>query len=338
MSIKITCKTPSTGKPINILVSDVPAEYTTIAEAPYYSVPDASNRYPVRDPDFSTNSNGLREGEIFFVTPLSVRNKSTEAKEFAVRIVSESTFSSPISDIAIDSNVVEFSKIVIPAGDTAMIPLQGRSLYKRDITPRIVPASIAANTALVADIESSSLIELNSSQIVLDMWDELSTAVDPDTGHTYATALVGFEDKSKRDAAILLDAIHLVVQNGVEKPVLDFARALFFQPSASSSNVESYIPDSMRSAIVYSWDFMDAEIQNLSGMTTTSKTIVSKLVGALKETFNGTYTTSDLAVSPGDLLQVKGESIDTFDIWISGEEKPSNEHVGISSIKTSYTV
>lgn len=121
MSIKITCRTPSTGKPINVLLADVPNTYTTIAEPPYYSVPDTSQKFPVRDSEYPDNSRALREGEIFFVTPLSARNKTTSDCDLEVRIVTE------------NSVTIEFSKVTIPAGDTALIPLQGRSLFKRNI-------------------------------------------------------------------------------------------------------------------------------------------------------------------------------------------------------------
>jgi hypothetical protein len=115
---RITCRTPSTGKPIRFSLNDVGTQFTTIAEAPDFSVPDTSNKYPVRDPLDSTR--GIRPGEIFFLTPLSVKNKDTVTRWVEVQLLQE------------DGVTIEFAKILIPKGDTAFVPLQGRSIFKRD--------------------------------------------------------------------------------------------------------------------------------------------------------------------------------------------------------------
>lgn len=114
---RITCRTPSTGKPLRIIQADVANTYVTIAEAPDFSVPDTSNKFPDRDPTDSTRA--IRPGEVFFLTPLAARNKSAETRWFQARLVTE------------DSDIIEIAKVEVPAGDTAYIPLQGRSLLKR---------------------------------------------------------------------------------------------------------------------------------------------------------------------------------------------------------------
>jgi hypothetical protein len=114
---RITCRTPSTGKPLRIIQADVANTYVTIAEAPDFSVPDASNKFPDRDPIDATRA--IRPGEVFFLTPLAARNKSAETRWFQARLVTE------------DSDIIEIAKVEVPAGDTAYIPLQGRSLLKR---------------------------------------------------------------------------------------------------------------------------------------------------------------------------------------------------------------
>lgn len=312
MSIKITCKTPSTGKPLNILLSDVPATFTTIAESPYYSIPDASVKYPVRDPKYPDNSRALREGEIFFVTPLSVRNKGTESKEIEVRIVTEPQTSTEVSKI------VEFSKIVVPAGDTALIPLQGRSLFKRDISLKIVATETSAT--LSVETASARLVETNISTIVDNMWSDLV-----DNG--YVTGWSS-EDQvaTRRDAAILLNCIKSVLLTAAERPMLDFARALY------DSTGTSYIQSDKKDAFLYSWDFINTAVNAITGMSSSAKTIVTELITALKATVNASSHTLDVTV--GDILQVRAESANIFDVWISGEEKPSNEHVGVISIIT----
>lgn len=127
MSInRIVCRTPSTGKPIFASLPDVPDTFTEIISAPDFSVPDTSNRFPDRDPN--DTSRAIRSGEVFVLTPLAVRNKDTVTRKLEVRVVQE------------DSTVLEFGEIEVPAKDTALVPLQGRSLTKRD------PASTTGDT------------------------------------------------------------------------------------------------------------------------------------------------------------------------------------------------
>jgi hypothetical protein len=117
---RIYCRTPSTGYPVNLVLVDVPATLTTIpgADAPDYSVPDASNQYEVRDPIDPTRA--ILPGQIFFLTPLSVVNKTNNQESLTVILLQE------------DGTSVNFGTAVVPAGDTAYIPLNGRSLLKRD--------------------------------------------------------------------------------------------------------------------------------------------------------------------------------------------------------------
>lgn len=114
---RITCRTPSTGKSIKITLSNVPAIYTTIAEAVDFSLPDTSNKFEERDPVDTTRA--IRPGELFFLTPLSAKNKDTVTRWIDALLITEEGFS------------IELGRIEVPAGDTAFIPVQGRSLLKR---------------------------------------------------------------------------------------------------------------------------------------------------------------------------------------------------------------
>ena len=116
---RITTRTPSTGKPLSINLQDVPTTFTTLYEAPDFSVPDASERFDFRDP--ADASRAIRPGEVFFLTPLAIRNKSVNDAYVEVRIVLE------------DDTEIEFGKLTVPAEDTGFIPLQGRSILKRDL-------------------------------------------------------------------------------------------------------------------------------------------------------------------------------------------------------------
>lgn len=115
---RITCRTPSTGKPISVRASNVGITFSTIAEAPDFSIPDASGKFPVRDPVDSGRA--IRPGELFFLTPLSARNKSASTVWIETQLVTEANVE------------INFGRMSVPAGDTVYIPLQGRSLLKRD--------------------------------------------------------------------------------------------------------------------------------------------------------------------------------------------------------------
>ena len=117
---RITCRTPSTGRPIRVSLADVGTSYTTIAEAPDFSVPDPSNVYTIRDPLDETRT--IRPGEIFFLTPMSAKNKSATSAWIDTALLTE------------DGIVIELGRVEVPAGDTVFIPVQGRSLFKRDYT------------------------------------------------------------------------------------------------------------------------------------------------------------------------------------------------------------
>lgn len=114
---RITCKTPSSAKPIMVTVVNLGTGWTTVAEAPDFSVPDTSNSFPDRDPEDSNRA--IRPGEVYFVTPMAARNKTTSTTWVEVKLLTESGVT------------VEFGKTFVPGGETSLIPLQGRSLLKR---------------------------------------------------------------------------------------------------------------------------------------------------------------------------------------------------------------
>lgn len=114
---RIVCRTPSTGKPLRIAKDSVSNIFEVIAEAPDFSVPDASNKFTERDPE--DQARAIRPGEIFFLTPIAAKNKDTVDRWIEVVLVTE------------DDVTIEVGKVEVPAGDTAFIPIQGRSLFKR---------------------------------------------------------------------------------------------------------------------------------------------------------------------------------------------------------------
>ena len=152
MAIRIICKTPSTGRAFNAYIVNVPVNYTSITEAPDFSVPDPAENYASRDPDDATRA--IRPGEVFFITPLAARNKTAATKWIEVILLGE------------DGNTVSFGKISVPAYDTAFIPIQGRSLFKRDSNSISGDKiQIRAETANVFDVWAAAEEKLSSEHI-----------------------------------------------------------------------------------------------------------------------------------------------------------------------------
>ena len=137
---RIICRTPSTGKPVRAVSNSISTVFSTIIEAPDFSVPDASAKFPVRDP--TDDARAIRPGEIFFLTPLSARNKDTNDRWIEVQLYTEANVA------------IQVGRVEVPAGDTVFIPLQGRSLFKRN-----------ANTAIGDTIQVRA--EANN---IFDVW------------------------------------------------------------------------------------------------------------------------------------------------------------------------
>ena len=146
---RIYCRTPSTGYPENFILADVPTTFITIpgglsgADAPDYSVPDPANQYEQRDPLFPERA--ILPGQIFFLTPLSAVNKTGAEAWIECQLVTEA------------GDIIQFGRAVVPAYDTGYIPLNGRSLLKRDkTTTNGDQLQVRASSADVFDVWTSA--------------------------------------------------------------------------------------------------------------------------------------------------------------------------------------
>ena len=119
MGIRITCRQPSTGKPVNFANNNLGSSWHLFLEAPDFSVPDPSgSQYTSRDP--LDSSRGIAAGELFLLTPLVAKNKTVSTQWIEIRFKPEN-----------GANNDSFGRITVPAGESVAIPLQGRSLVKR---------------------------------------------------------------------------------------------------------------------------------------------------------------------------------------------------------------
>jgi hypothetical protein len=106
---RITCE--QTGyKPIAIRGANLGTGATAVAEAPDFSIPDPND----------AASQIVVAGEVWFGTPVYLRNKNVDTRTVTVTILTE-------GGVTISLGVVE-----IPGGETAAFPVQGHSLLKRN--------------------------------------------------------------------------------------------------------------------------------------------------------------------------------------------------------------
>lgn len=147
---RITCRTPSTGKSLSLSREDVPTTFFSLYDAPDFSVPDASEKFT--DRDSSDSSRAIRPGEVFFLTPMAAKNKDSVIRWIDTQIVRE------------DGSTIEVGRVEIPPGDTAFIPLQGRSLLKRQPTAATTgdQLQIRAETASTIDVWVAAEEKLSS--------------------------------------------------------------------------------------------------------------------------------------------------------------------------------
>lgn len=116
---RITCRVPATGRSLMLTSAAVPTAWTTIVEAPDFSVPDPSNIWPNRDP--LDSSRAIRAGEVYLATPLWLHIYISNTEWIELRLLLEGGSIIPLMTEYWVSNT-----------ETAQIPLQGRSLLKRD--------------------------------------------------------------------------------------------------------------------------------------------------------------------------------------------------------------
>ena len=151
--MRITCKTPSSGQPTPLLMVNVPLSFTTIADAPDFSVPDPGLAFPNRDPLDPTRA--IRAGELFVLTPLAVHNKTATARWIEIQLLTEAGLV-----------ILSPGRVIIPARDTAYIQVQGRSLTKR--TPTTTNGDriqLRAEDANTFDVWGASEIRLSADNI-----------------------------------------------------------------------------------------------------------------------------------------------------------------------------
>jgi hypothetical protein len=126
---RINTDQPSSGKPLLLYIPSstnsgfVNTTWTTIAEAPDFSIPSSGDEGIVIDP--ADSGRELRPGEVFFETPLQCMNNTATSRwvELQMLLQGNSGQAIPLSP-----------RVVVPAGESVYLAVQGLRLLKTDLT------------------------------------------------------------------------------------------------------------------------------------------------------------------------------------------------------------
>ena len=121
---RIKTDQPSSGKPLQLLIPSagfVPNSWTTLAEAPDFSIPGTGDTGVTLDP--SDTGRELRPGEVFLEAPLTCINTDTVTRWVELQILTQTGHSCPVTP-----------QISIPAKESVYLPIQGLRLLKTIFT------------------------------------------------------------------------------------------------------------------------------------------------------------------------------------------------------------
>jgi hypothetical protein len=117
---RIRTDQPSSGKPLQLYIPSsgfVPSTFTTIAEAPDFSVPGTGDSGVTLDP--ADSSRELRPGEVFIEAPLTCINNDITTRWVELQILTQTNHTISCSP-----------QISIPPKEAIYIPIQGLRLLK----------------------------------------------------------------------------------------------------------------------------------------------------------------------------------------------------------------
>lgn len=144
---RIRTDQPSSGKPIQLFIpyaGFVPSTWTTLVEAPDFSVPGTGDSGVTLDP--ADSGRELRPGEIFIEAPLTCTNKDSAPRWVELQIVTQTNHAVPIGP-----------QITIPAGEAIYVPVQGLRLLKTDFSGNGDRLQIRASTGSSIKIIGSAV-------------------------------------------------------------------------------------------------------------------------------------------------------------------------------------
>lgn len=126
---RINTDQPSSGKPLLLYIPSssnsgfVNTSWTTIAEAPDFSIPVSGDDGTTVDP--ADSGRELRPGEVFFETPLQVINTTATICWVELQMLLQGTSGQAIPVTP---------RVSVPGGESVLLPVQGLRLLKTDLT------------------------------------------------------------------------------------------------------------------------------------------------------------------------------------------------------------
>jgi hypothetical protein len=126
---RINTDQPSSGKPLQLLIPSatnsgfVNTTWTTLAEAPDFSVPGSGDSGVVLDP--ADSGRELRPGEVFFESPLVCVNTTATTRWIELRILLQGNSGQAIPVTP---------RVPVPASEAIYLPIQGLRILKADLT------------------------------------------------------------------------------------------------------------------------------------------------------------------------------------------------------------
>jgi hypothetical protein len=160
-------------------------------------------------------------------------------------------------------------------GDYTMVAKGGRNV--------IVPGEVSI--PLTIESSSNTAIQAAANTIINDLWIELDTSVDPNTGNVWTE---GWDEEdeifTRRDAGTFLQSVGWVLTTANEKPMLDFAKGLY-----DVDGTPVFTSDKL-DAFKYSFEYIRDEIIALPGVSSNASNIVTALVATLNNTIDNPIT------------------------------------------------
>jgi hypothetical protein len=176
---------------------------------------------------------------------------------------------------ALDGGQIILSSCSTQFGDYTLVAKGSRQVIVPNEVSIELTQQIAANTA-IADATDT---------IIDNLWIELDTTINPNTGNVWTDGWDSEDEEYTRsDAALFLRSVRWVLESANEKPMLDFVKG-FYTTDATASPVFS---SDKLDAFIYSFEYMRDEINLLPGVNSDSQNIVSALVSALSDTLSNT--------------------------------------------------
>ncbi|MDN5568707.1 MAG: hypothetical protein L0G27_08200 [Paracoccus sp. (in: a-proteobacteria)] len=118
---RILTQQAASAKPVRVALTSIPTDWTTILDAPDFSVPDTLPNFPNdRDPTDPANRR-IQPGFALVLAPLMIYNSSGSETWVEIRILTES------------GDSILQARQTIPGGETYLHPAPGQRLLKTQI-------------------------------------------------------------------------------------------------------------------------------------------------------------------------------------------------------------